>query len=97
MSHIPTLHPQLRVKLGFGADDVLTINLLAGDGAVRNEKNCEGETGKRVFHSAGGRSSVEIMGAGFRSGNEQRKHTLGFDGDHVVLILQDPLDHQETF
>jgi hypothetical protein len=40
---------------------------------------------------------VEIMGAGFRSGNEQRKHTLGFDGDHVVLILQDPLDHQETF
>ena len=38
---------------------------------------------------------VEVMRNGFRFGDEQRQHALGFDRDDVVLILKDAFDGEE--
>src|SRR3979490_319192 len=37
------------------------------------------------------------MGRGFRPGYEQRKDAFRLYGNHIVLILQDAFDGQETF
>src|SRR5580698_6417120 len=40
---------------------------------------------------------MKVVGDGFGFGDEERLHTFGFDGDNVVLILQDAFDGEETF
>ena len=38
---------------------------------------------------------MEVVRDGFRLRDEQREHAFGFDGDDVVLILQDAFDGEE--
>src|SRR5258708_28261880 len=40
---------------------------------------------------------VKIVRAGFGLGDEQRQHAFGFYRDHIVLILQDTFDGEESF
>src|SRR5438270_102754 len=42
-------------------------------------------------------SSVEVVGGSFRLRDIQGENAIGFYGDHIVLILQDALDHYEFF
>ena len=39
---------------------------------------------------------MEIVRNGFGLGDEQRQHAFGFDGDDVVLILQNAFDGEEA-
>lgn len=40
---------------------------------------------------------MEIVRDGFSFGDEQWQHTFGFDGDYIILILQNPFDCQKPF
>ena len=40
---------------------------------------------------------MEVMRCGFRLGYVQWKNTLGFDGNDMVLILQDAFDQDKFF
>ena len=40
---------------------------------------------------------MEVVRTGLGLGDEEREYAFGFDGDHVVLILQNALDHEEAF
>jgi hypothetical protein len=38
---------------------------------------------------------IKIVRAGFGLRDGQRQDTLGFDGNHIILVLQNSFDHQE--
>ena len=41
--------------------------------------------------------SVEVVGGGWGAGDGESANTLGFDRNHIVLVLQDSFHHQELF
>src|SRR5436305_1477207 len=74
----------------------LTITLSKGgwDRAKQEKLWKKGRNGNFLLHLSS--TLMEVMGTGFGLRHGERENALSFYGDHVVLILQDAFDHQET-
>ena len=106
--HVHVAHcKNLKVEFLVGVIS-LTINRLTVDGAAESEKNShQGSMRNNSLHRtylglfSGVRSQtfrlVEIVRTGFGAGDRQWKNPFGSYRYDIVLILEDPLDHQKLF